>query len=69
MGTTTTTQLLTFEEFELLPDTLGKRELLEGELIELPIPEFSHSANFHRIFRLVNLAWQWVLSCFPQFIR
>src|SRR5437660_1385411 len=56
MGTTTTTQLLTFEEFELLPDTLGKRELLEGELIELPIAEFSHSANSHRIFRRLDAA-------------
>jgi Uma2 family endonuclease len=43
MGATTSTPLLTFEEFERLPDTPGKYELLEGEVIELPVPEYSHS--------------------------
>ena len=38
-----TTHLLTFEEFERLPDTPGKRELLDGELIELPPPKRKHS--------------------------
>ena len=44
MATITTTPM-TFEEFERLPDELGdpkKLELLEGELIELPIPEAQH---------------------------
>ncbi len=31
-----TTALLTFEEFERLPEYPGKQELLEGDLIELP---------------------------------
>jgi hypothetical protein len=30
--------LLTFEQFEQLPDKDGRRELLEGELIEVPPP-------------------------------
>src|SRR6266496_3875711 len=49
MGTTTDTRLMTFEDFERLPNTPGKRELLEGELIELPIPDFSHSANAQQL--------------------
>ena len=47
MGATTT--LLTFEEFERLPDAPGKRELLDGELIELPPPKFQHTLVQHRI--------------------
>ena len=47
MGATTT--LLTFEEFEKLPDAPGKRELLDGELIALPPPKFKHSLVQHRI--------------------
>lgn len=48
-GTTTTTTLLTFEEFEHLPDAPGKRELLDGELIELPPAKFKHTLVQHRI--------------------
>src|SRR5205807_2808070 len=36
MASTTTPALLTFEEFENLPDEPGKCELLDGELIQLP---------------------------------
>jgi Uma2 family endonuclease len=36
------TSLLTFAEFEQLPDEPGKLELLDGELIRLPPPEFDH---------------------------
>jgi hypothetical protein len=32
----TTTSLLTFEEFERLPDEPGKLELLHGELFHVP---------------------------------
>jgi Uma2 family endonuclease len=39
---TTTTTLLTFEEFERLPDRPGKRELLDGEVIEMPPPKTRH---------------------------
>ncbi len=49
MGATTTTTLLTFEEFEHLPDAPGKRELLEGELLELPPPKRRHTIIQHRI--------------------
>ena len=48
MGTTTT--LLTFEEFERLPDQPGKRELLDGELIELPPAERNHNQIAQTIF-------------------
>src|SRR4029077_7989279 len=38
-----TTTLLTFEEFERLPDSPGKHELLDGELIEMPPVKKRHS--------------------------
>lgn len=37
------TALLTFAEFEQLPEAPGKRELIEGELIEMPPPLLSHT--------------------------
>jgi Uma2 family endonuclease len=43
MATTTGMPSLTFEQFERLPETPGKRELLEGELIELPAAEMAHN--------------------------
>ncbi len=53
MGRMATTTLLTWEEFERLPDRPGKRELLKGELIELPAPKDRHNGSAHRIlFRL-----------------
>jgi Uma2 family endonuclease len=45
-----TTATLTFEEFERLPDQPGKRELLKGELIELPPAELKHNKISHIIF-------------------
>jgi len=54
MGTITT--LLTFEEFERLPDQPGKHELLEGELIELPPAESQHNRIAHRIQKLLTSA-------------
>jgi Uma2 family endonuclease len=48
-----TPTLLTWEEFERLPDDPGKRELLKGELIQLPPPKDRHNGSAHRIlFRL-----------------
>jgi Uma2 family endonuclease len=47
MGTVKT--LLTFEEFEQLPDQPGKRELVRGELIEAPPPEYKHDDIADRI--------------------
>jgi Uma2 family endonuclease len=46
MGTTTP---LTFAEFERLPDSPGKRELLDGEIIELPTPKARHTKIQQRI--------------------
>ena len=42
--------LLTFEQFEQLPDEAGKSELLGGELIELPPAEFRHNEISRRLF-------------------
>ncbi len=43
--------MLTFEEFELLPEIAGKQELIGGELIGLPPPKFQHSLVAHRLYR------------------
>ena len=48
MGTVST--LLTFDQFEQLPDKPGKLELLRGELIELPPPEQDHDDIAQLIF-------------------
>lgn len=45
---------LTAEEFLNLPDTPGKQELLDGELISLPLAKHSHSEiarSFERLLR------------------
>jgi Uma2 family endonuclease len=44
-----TTTLLTFGAFESLPDSPGKRELLDGELIEIPPAKARHSKIQERI--------------------
>jgi Uma2 family endonuclease len=46
MGTTT---LLSFEEFEQLPDEPGKLEFLDGELIQLPPAKRRHMELSRRI--------------------
>jgi Uma2 family endonuclease len=51
MGTTT---LLTFEEFERLPDEPGKLELLDGDLIRMPPPELDHMEIAHRLYDLLK---------------
>jgi Uma2 family endonuclease len=48
-----TTSLMTFAEFEQLPDAPGKRELIDGELIELPPPIFRHSVIAKRFYDLL----------------
>jgi Uma2 family endonuclease len=53
---TTTTALLTFDEFERLPDQPGKRELLQGELIELPPAELRHNEISERVFLRLHSA-------------
>ena len=45
----TATQLMTFAEFEKLPDMPGKQELINGELITMPPPEDDHSVVSMRI--------------------
>ncbi len=54
MGTVKT--LLTFEEFEQLPDQPGKQELVRGELIELPPADYKHHDISHRIFKRLDTA-------------
>jgi Uma2 family endonuclease len=47
-------QRLTFAEFECLPDHEGKRELIDGEVIELSPPDLKHSQIARRLFRLLD---------------
>jgi Uma2 family endonuclease len=51
-----TTTLLTWEEFERLPERAGKRELLKGELIELPPPKPRHGTTSERTYRRLYAA-------------
>jgi Uma2 family endonuclease len=53
MGTTT---LLSFEEFERLPDEPGKVELLDGELIQLPPAKLKHMEVARRLNALLMRA-------------
>ncbi|SPF34851.1 conserved hypothetical protein [Candidatus Sulfopaludibacter sp. SbA4] len=48
--------LLTFEQFEQLPDDPGKCELLEGELIEMPPAKRKHNRTSERLFRRLDAA-------------
>jgi Uma2 family endonuclease len=48
-----TTALMTFAEFEQLPDAPGKRELIDGELSHMPPPELNHSRISKRIYDLL----------------
>ena len=54
MGTVKT--LLTFEEFEQLPDRPGKQELVRGELIEMPPADLKHNRISLRIYRCLDAA-------------
>lgn len=47
------TTLLTFEQFEQLPDYQGTQELLDGEVIELPPPENIHNRFAQAVFLLL----------------
>jgi Uma2 family endonuclease len=53
-----TTTVLSWGQFEQLPDDPGKRELLEGELIELPPPKIRHNEGSKRTFIWLNAALQ-----------
>ena len=54
MGTIRT--ILTFEEFENLPDQPGKCELIQGELLELPPAKLRHNRLSHRFYELLKTA-------------
>ena len=47
--------LLTEEEFLHLPEFVGKQELLDGELIELPPAKLFHSEMARRFAELLNI--------------
>ena len=49
-----TTSLITFAEFEQMPDAPGKQELLDGELIELPPPKYIHTRLAQRVYDLLR---------------
>jgi len=51
---TTAPRLLTFEEFERLPDEPGKCQLLDGELVQLPPAEFKHNQIRHWIYKILD---------------
>jgi Uma2 family endonuclease len=46
-------RLLSEEEFLDLPDSPGKQELLDGELVELPPAKYSHNELTKRIYALL----------------
>ncbi len=48
-----TTSLLTFAEFEQLPNEPGKTELIDGEVIHMPPPKNRHGDIAMRILRLL----------------
>lgn len=49
-----TTSLMTFEEFERLPDGPEELELLEGELIRLPPPDWKHMEIAHQLQKMLS---------------
>ncbi len=49
-----TASLMTFEEFERLPDGPEKLELLEGELIRMPPPEWQHMENAQSFYEALS---------------
>ncbi|HMD71361.1 MAG TPA: Uma2 family endonuclease [Bryobacteraceae bacterium] len=53
--TGTTLAHMTFEEFERLPDSPGKLELLRGELIDLPPARLKHADIVHRVYERLKI--------------
>ena len=47
---TSTTALMTFAEFEQMPEAPGKQELIDGELIEMPPAKVIHMEVSERVF-------------------
>ena len=60
--------LLTEDEFLRLPDAPGKRELIDGELIELPPAKRSHSEMSKRFVRrlesVLDLSRVWIETAY-----
>src|SRR6185437_12122117 len=52
----TTPALLTFEEFEQMPENPGKQELINGELFELPPASQKHNLKSENLFLLLRSA-------------
>jgi Uma2 family endonuclease len=50
----TTTRLISFEEFEQLPESEARQELHHGELIEVPPPKQGHKRIERRLRRLLE---------------
>jgi len=50
---------MTFTEFEKLPETAGKQELLKGELLELPPAKNRHNDIAERFFKLLIAIPSW----------
>src|SRR5258707_15718654 len=50
----TTTSMLTFEEFERLPDEPGKLELLDGELFHEPPAKLKHMQIAELLFQILK---------------
>ena len=50
----TTTALVTFEEFERLPDEECKLELMDGEVLRMPPAELRHMRIAKRLFLLLE---------------
>jgi Uma2 family endonuclease len=48
------TTLMSFAEFEQLPDMPGKQELLDGELIAMPPPERKHTNIAKTMYELLR---------------
>lgn len=53
------TALLSFAEFEQLPDQPGKRELIDGEVIEMPPPLDNHTLTAQTFMALLVQAVGW----------
>ncbi|HZU24332.1 MAG TPA: Uma2 family endonuclease [Bryobacteraceae bacterium] len=49
-----TTTLLTFAEFENMPEKPGKQELIAGEVIEMPPPDISHTLTTEAVVDLLR---------------
>ena len=47
---TSTTALMTFAEFEQMPEVPGKQELIDGELIEMPPAKVDHMDVSKRVY-------------------